>query len=130
MALQHKSIISEGTTQATPHDKERLFEAEKALRSTARKLEDLQGEYSHLTSQLQDLALPEDASSHEQNRNGNESAGHLLSRIKSQLMDSWREIERLQQVLVFQAVYDRVAVCDCIFLGRQSSTRIVSLELF
>lgn len=97
--LQPKPVTSEVIENEMPLLKERLFETEQALRGTTRKLEDLQGEYGHITAQLQQLAVPdEDASADGQRLHSEESAGHLLSRIKSQLLEMWHEIERLQQV--------------------------------
>lgn len=105
--LQPKLGISEADN-TSPQLKERLFEAEQALRRITRQLEDLQGAHAHITTQLQQLALPGDAASSDDHSTWtHEDAGHLLSKIKAQMLDMWHEIERLQQVCLHN-FHDRI----------------------
>lgn len=89
------SVAGEGSSQL----KERLREAEQELRRTTRELQDAQAEHIHMITQLQQLATSANpAESVGDDNHAAEEAGHLVSRVKAQQLDMWREIERLQQV--------------------------------
>eukprot|EP00892_Ulva_mutabilis_P007660 jgi/Ulvmu1/5266/UM022_0060.1 len=111
-AVLRKSNVHEAAEGANDQLKERLFETEQALRRTTRTLEDLQAENVHITTQLQQLATPgAPAESQDDGTHAPEDAGHLLSRVKAQQLDMWREIERLQQEVSLLAE-DREVLAD------------------